>query len=72
MMFKAFARSSEDQTGLGLGLSISREAVKAGPWHTLSVRDIPGNGCVFTMDFPLVEDVAANRPYLEGGDASLG
>jgi len=41
-----------DRTGLGLGLLISRLAVEA-DGGTLSVRDIPGKGCVFTVEMPL-------------------
>ena len=39
-------------TGLGLGLSISRRAVEANG-GTLTVRDLPGSGCVFTISLPL-------------------
>lgn len=41
-----------DRTGLGLGLLISRLAVEANGGK-LSVRDIPGKGCVFTVEMPL-------------------
>jgi signal transduction histidine kinase len=34
-----------------LGLSISRRSVEANH-GTLSVRDVPGTGCVFTIDLP--------------------
>lgn len=50
-MFKPFNQGSEDRTGLGLGLSISRQAVEDNG-GTLSVRDVPGKGCVFTIDLP--------------------
>lgn len=36
---------------LGLGLSISRQAVEACSGR-LHVRDLPGRGCVFTIDLP--------------------
>jgi len=50
-MFFAFTQKSEDKTGLGLGLSIARSSVEANK-GTLTVRDIPGKGCVFTIDLP--------------------
>lgn len=37
--------------GLGLGLSIALSAVHANAGE-LHVRDIPGQGCVFTIDLP--------------------
>lgn len=50
-MFKPFEQLDEDKTGLGLGLSISRKSVEANN-GTLTVRDIPCHGCVFTIDLP--------------------
>lgn len=50
-MFKPFAQGAEDRSGLGLGLSISRRSVEANG-GVLSVRDVPGSGCVFTVDLP--------------------
>ena len=37
--------------GLGLGLSIARHSIEA-DGGTLSVRDMPGSGCVFTISLP--------------------
>ncbi|MEJ8835467.1 sensor histidine kinase [Ramlibacter sp. AN1133] len=48
VMFKPFTRRHDDRSGLGLGLSIARETVEAAG-GTLSVRDVPGTGCVFTI-----------------------
>jgi signal transduction histidine kinase len=48
VMFRPFTRRHEDRTGLGLGLSIARENVEAAG-GTLAVRDVPGTGCVFTI-----------------------
>jgi signal transduction histidine kinase len=48
IIFRPFARRHEDKSGLGLGLSIARENVEAAG-GTLSVRDVPGTGCVFTI-----------------------
>lgn len=50
-MFRPFTQGSDDKSGLGLGLSISRRSVEAND-GVLSVRDIPGSGCVFTIDLP--------------------
>ena len=40
-----------DRTGLGLGLSICRRAAESNG-GSLGVRDLPGKGCVFTLDLP--------------------
>jgi signal transduction histidine kinase len=50
-VFLPFKQSSADTSGLGLGLSICRRGVEANN-GVLSVRDIPGSGCVFTIDLP--------------------
>ena len=51
-MFTPFTQRSADRTGLGLGLAIARHSVEA-DFGTLSVRNIPGTGCVFTIALPL-------------------
>ncbi len=50
-LLRPFVQKGADRTGLGLGLSICRKAVKAiaGDLH---IRDLPGKGCVFTIDLP--------------------
>jgi signal transduction histidine kinase len=50
-MFLPFTQSGANRSGLGLGLSISRRSVEANG-GTLSVRDLPAAGCVFTIDLP--------------------
>ncbi len=50
-MFLPFTQGGADKSGLGLGLSISRASVEANN-GILSVRNIPGSGCVFTIDLP--------------------
>jgi signal transduction histidine kinase len=52
-LFRPFARAGTDRSGLGLGLSIALSAVRANA-GTLSVRDIPEKGCVFTIELPRV------------------
>jgi len=50
-MFQTFTQVGTDKSGLGLGLSICRRSVEANN-GVLSVRDVPGTGCVFTIDLP--------------------
>ena len=50
-MFLPFTQVGADTSGLGLGLSISRHSVEANG-GILSVRNVPGSGCVFTIDLP--------------------
>jgi len=50
-MFKPFRQSSNDRSGLGLGLTICQRGVEANN-GILAVRDVPGIGCVFTIDLP--------------------
>jgi signal transduction histidine kinase len=46
-------RRGADRSGLGLGLSIAKKVILA---HNgdINVRNLPGVGCVFTIDMPLV------------------
>lgn len=50
-MFSPFSQRSTDKSGLGIGLTISRHGVEA-DGGTLTVADIPGMGCVFTITLP--------------------
>jgi signal transduction histidine kinase len=50
-LFQPFTQSGGDKSGVGLGLSICRRGVEANH-GVLSVRDLPGKGCVFTIDLP--------------------
>jgi signal transduction histidine kinase len=50
-LFKPFTQKGADRTGLGLGLTISRRAVELNK-GTLSVRDLPGKGCIFSISLP--------------------
>lgn len=47
-MFRPFSRGLQDKSGLGLGLCIARANVE-GAGGDLTVRDVPGSGCVFTI-----------------------
>jgi signal transduction histidine kinase len=48
-MFLPFTQNGADKSGVGL--SICRRSVEASN-GVLSVRDLPGSGCVFTIDLP--------------------
>jgi len=50
-VFLPFKQSGEDRSGLGLGLAICRRSVEANN-GALKVRDVPGSGCVFTIELP--------------------
>jgi len=50
-IFLPFTQTGENRSGSGLGLSISRRSVEANN-GTLTARDIPSDGCVFTIDLP--------------------
>ncbi|HBK45045.1 MAG TPA: histidine kinase [Xanthomonadaceae bacterium] len=50
-MFLPFTQNAEDRSGLGLGLSIARHSVEVNG-GVLRVRDLPGTGCIFTIDLP--------------------
>jgi signal transduction histidine kinase len=52
-LFQAFgARRGTDRSGLGLGLSIARRAVREHGGE-ITIRNMPGRGCVFVIDLPL-------------------
>jgi signal transduction histidine kinase len=51
-LFEPFSQMGTDKSGLGLGLTISRRAVSLNK-GILSVRDVPDQGCVFSIDLPL-------------------
>ena len=46
-----FVQKGSDRTGLGLGLTICLKAMKA-VGGELRIQDIPGRGCIFTLDLP--------------------
>ncbi|HYP69576.1 MAG TPA: HAMP domain-containing sensor histidine kinase [Variovorax sp.] len=51
LIFQPFVQAGDNKSGLGLGLSIARRSVEA-DGGVLTVRDVPGTGCVFTMKLP--------------------
>jgi signal transduction histidine kinase len=50
-LFRPFEQRGTDRTGVGLGLAICLKAARA-MGGDLRVRDLPGQGCVFTLDLP--------------------
>lgn len=50
-LFRPFKQVGADRSGLGIGLSIARRSVQA-DGGSVSVKDMPGIGCVFTVDLP--------------------
>jgi signal transduction histidine kinase len=52
-LFQSFGdRRGADRSGLGLGLSMARKAVRA-HGGDIRVRNMPGKGCVFVVEVPL-------------------
>jgi signal transduction histidine kinase len=52
-LFRPFEQRSADRTGLGLGLAFSRWGTHANNGRIHS-RNLPGKGCIFTVDLPRV------------------
>ena len=60
--FQSFGkRRGRDRTGLGLGLSIARKAVRAHGGDIL-VRNMPGKGCIFVINVPLAAEEVQVSP----------
>ncbi len=51
-LFEPFVQRASKRRGVGLGLTITRNAIEA-HGGTLTVRDLPGKGCIFTILLPL-------------------
>jgi hypothetical protein len=70
-IFQPFEQRRSDRSGLGLGLTISRQAIEADGGR-LSVRDMPGKGCVFLVEMPRAGPRSAADPRrAPGGSARL-
>jgi signal transduction histidine kinase len=52
-LFRPFEQRGANRTGVGLGLAFSRWGVEANGGR-ISARNLPGVGCVFTVDLPRV------------------
>jgi signal transduction histidine kinase len=57
-----YVQTGQDRSGLGLGLHICRRSVEANN-GILKVRDIPGSGCVFTIDLPSSQPAILTSEY---------
>jgi signal transduction histidine kinase len=57
-------RRGNDRTGLGLGLSIARKAVRA-HGGDIRIRNMPGHGCVFVIEIPVAGEVVDSPPGVE-------
>jgi signal transduction histidine kinase len=57
-MFKPFTQDRGDRSGLGLGLAICQRGVEA-MGGTIRVRDLPGKGCVITVELPRCQSTGA-------------
>lgn len=51
-LFEPYVQMRTDHSGLGLGLSICRRGTEA-LGGRIQVRNLPGKGCVFTVELPL-------------------
>ena len=49
--FRPFEQRGTDRTGLGIGLAFSRWGIEANKGR-LYARNLPNQGCVFTVDLP--------------------
>ena len=50
-LFIPFTQKGKDKTGMGLGLSLSRRVIEFNKGKLIA-RNIPGKGCIFTIDLP--------------------
>lgn len=50
-IFEAFRQAGEDRSGFGLGLAIAKAGIEA-HGGKLSVRNLPGTGCIFAVTLP--------------------
>lgn len=60
-LFRPFEQKSANRSGLGLGLAISRRGARA-LGGDISVTDLPGIGCVFTVALRRSAPTAAAQP----------
>jgi signal transduction histidine kinase len=65
--FRPFGeRRGADRSGLGLGLSIARKAVRA-QGGDIVIQNMPGRGCIFSIELPATDGAGAEAaPALAG------
>jgi signal transduction histidine kinase len=69
-LFHPFEHCSSNRSGLGLGLTIVRKSVAANSGE-VRVRNLPGKGCIFTIDLPRADSGPASRQS-SGDNSSAG
>lgn len=57
-LFRRFEQRNADRSGLGLGLASARDSVATNGGE-IRVRTLPGRGCIFTVDLPLLPGAPA-------------
>ena len=57
-LFRPFEQRGANRSGLGLGLAIARESVETNG-GLIRARNLPGKGCVFTIDLPVLSPASA-------------
>lgn len=62
-LFDAGVQRGEDRSGMGLGLAISRQAIERNN-GTIHIKNLPGKGCIFTIDLPQPDAPALTMPSL--------
>ncbi len=56
--FAPFVRLDNNQSGFGLGLAIAKQAVDA-HGGTIRVQNLPGKGCLFVLELPIIAEESA-------------
>ena len=64
-LFRSFEQQGKDRTGLGLGLAFSRWGAEANSGR-IYARNLPGQGCVFTVDLPQLAS-----PFAQSTEAAV-
>jgi signal transduction histidine kinase len=62
-LLSPYVQTGQDRSGLGLGLHICRRSVEANK-GVLRARDVPGSGCVFTIDLPPSQSATLASGYV--------
>ena len=65
VLLNPFVQMGKDRSGFGLGLGIARQAIDA-HGGTLDIRNLPGTGCVFVDDLPILAAKAPAPPSPSG------
>ena len=64
-LLEPFVQRGADRSGLGLGLSICAKAMRASDGE-LRITDLPGQGCIFTLDLPSASGGGPAEPSTTG------